>query len=186
MTPLNLHEKKLLDRLYKGDPKALEEIYQRYAQQLYAYALQLCQDSHTAQDLLQELMLKIWMGRKKLNLHTGLRPYLYKTIYRQFQDSNKQKYRQLLHLEQLRLEAHLEIDDTPAMQNTSQYQKLQKQIAKLPPRAQEILRLHKWEQLTHSEIAQYLNLSPRTVENHIRNAMRLLRKGFLEESKKDP
>lgn len=185
MYSLNLQEKKLLDQLKKGDPKALEKIYHRYAQQLYAYGLQLCKEPHTAQDLLQEIMLKLWTNREKIELHTSLRSYLYKAYFRKFQDHYQQQRRHQSLLEDLRIQAHLELEDTPEPNNSLASQRLQKLIQKLPPKAQQILKLHKWEQLTYTEIANYLKLSPRTVENHLRNAMRLLRKGFLEESKKD-
>lgn len=180
MTTYKPHEQELLNRLKESDPDALQDIYQRFGRMLFAYALQLCQKSDDAEDLVHDLMLKLWHKRENIKLHTGLKPYLHKALFRLYQDKRKQQHRYFSVLEDIRNEALMEY----FTEDPNRFEELQKQlqhkIELLPPRAKQILMLHKFEQLTYKEIATYLKLSEKTVENHLHKALKLLRKFFFE------
>src|SRR5699024_948439 len=54
-------------------------------------------------------------------------------------------------------------------------EEMEKQVERLPDRCREVLELSRMEQLSHKEIAEKLNISPKTVENHIGSALKVLR-----------
>lgn len=63
-------EKALLSRIAAGEPGALQELYQRYAKQMYTYSFRLVNDPQIAEDVLQESLLAVWQSAHKYR-HQG-------------------------------------------------------------------------------------------------------------------
>ncbi len=61
-----LDDKELLPLIYKEDENAFGEIYNRYWKRIYATALNYLQSSQAAEDIVQDVFLKIWTNKDKL------------------------------------------------------------------------------------------------------------------------
>lgn len=166
----------LIHSLKHGDKKAYAFLIDTYSPALMGYIFSLTNDKASAKDILQNVFMKIWEKREQLIITTSLKNYLYKSAYHQFVNHYKKensliklekKYHESLerlakdheneHLEKIILEIYNEID-------------------KLSPKCKEVFLLSRKEGLTNKEIAQYLNISLKTVEAQISKAFKVLRK----------
>tara|TARA_R110000796_G_scaffold23445_1_gene67087 strand:+ start:24227 stop:24817 length:591 start_codon:yes stop_codon:yes gene_type:complete len=165
----------LIKRLQNGDEKAYIYLVDLYNRRLFGYALSLSNDHALAEDILQNVFLKTWEKRKKLNVHTSLQNYLFKSVYNEFINAYKRK-RSTMILEHKYFEGlerainlHSEQSFEPIIAQIT------KEIENLPPKCQQIFVLSKKEGLTNIEISEYLNVSKKTVEAQITKAFGILR-----------
>jgi len=167
--------KKLIEKLISGEEKAYMILLDKYHRQLNAYAVTLTHEQSLAQDIVQNVFLKTWKSRKKLNPEFSIRNFLYKCVYNEFLNSY-QKNKAVILLNKKYIEyAHevaLEVDDNIM---SKMMDIVNKEIQKLPPKCQNVFVLSKKEGLTNGEIADYLNVSIKTVEAQITKAFRILK-----------
>ncbi|MBD1262132.1 RNA polymerase sigma-70 factor [Maribacter polysiphoniae] len=166
---------KLINSLISGEEKAYIYLLEKYHRQLNAYALTLTHEQAVAQDIVQNVFLKTWRSRKKLNPQFSIRNFLYKCVYNEFLNhyqKNKavvllnEKYIEYTH------EVAEEIDDNII---EKMMDIVNKEIQKLPPKCQRVFILSKKEGLTNNEISDYLNISIKTVEAQITKAFSILK-----------
>ncbi|MDO6602830.1 RNA polymerase sigma factor [Arenibacter palladensis] len=165
----------LIKRLQKGDEKAYVCLVDLYNQRLFGYALSLTYNHALAEDILQNVFLKTWVKRKKINVNTSLQNYLYKSVYNEFINTYK-KNRSTMILEHKYFEG---LEKAINMHNESCLEiiisHLMKEIESLPPKCKQIFVLSKKEGLTNIEISEYLGISIKTVEAQITKAFGVLR-----------
>ncbi|WP_251795831.1 MULTISPECIES: RNA polymerase sigma factor [unclassified Arenibacter] len=165
----------LLKRLQKGDEKAYVSLVDMYNRRLFGYALTLTNDHALAEDILQNVFLRTWEKRKKLNVHTSLQNYLFKSVYNEFINAYK-KNRSTMILEHKYFEG---LEKAVNMHNEQSFDliiaQITKEIQNLPPKCQQIFVLSKKEGLTNMEISEYLNVSLKTVEAQITKAFGILK-----------
>jgi len=139
---------------------------------LRGLAWSIVKDEALAEDTVQEVMLDLWRRRAELTFSVSPRQYLRGAVFRlALKKWNQQKRMQPLTADQVP-EASPEIADevTPVRREA-----LRHCLETLPPRSGLVFRLARQEGLTHKEIAEHLDISPKTVENQMLRAFRLLR-----------
>lgn len=165
----------LIKKLIAGNEKAYELLLNKFHRQLYAYALTLVQDQASAQDIVQNVFLKTWKSRKKLNPDFSIQSFLYKCVYNEFVNTyQKNKKTMLLH-QQYIYSAQEVVSGYGENEIDKLIEMLNREIKKLPPKCQVIFVLSKKEGLTNYEIAEHLNISIKTVEAQITKAFGVLR-----------
>ncbi|MEZ4970226.1 MAG: RNA polymerase sigma-70 factor [Flavobacteriaceae bacterium] len=173
----------LIKHLQKGDEKAYVNLVDTYNKRLYGYALTLTNDHTLAEDILQNVFLKTWEKRKKLNVHTSIQNYLFKSVYNEFINAYK-KNRSTMILEHKYFEG---LEKAVNMHNEQSFDliiaQITKEIQNLPPKCQQIFVLSKKEGLTNMEISEYLNVSLKTVEAQITKAFGILKERLGEKYK---
>lgn len=156
---------------------AFEEIYKRFYALLYIHALRKIGDSEIAQDIVQDIFVSLWKNRYILQLQSPLSAYLYSSIrYKVINVLSKQKHAQA-YLDSLA--NYFEADRVEADHLIREKQLksiIEKEIHALPPAMRRIFILSRFEQLTHKEIAEKLDLSEQTVRTQVKNALRILRR----------
>ncbi|MET6996333.1 RNA polymerase sigma factor [Chitinophaga defluvii] len=167
----------LLVRLQKGDDAAFTEIYNRYCEMLFAIAYNRVKEVPAAQDIVQDLFTSLWLNRNKIVLRS-LKNYLATAI----------KYLSLAYLRKAdRVDTFCnETTKMPATTSTIEYdlhykyllQLLQEETNQLPEKCRLIFKYSREDSMTVAEIADQLQISPRTVETQIYKALRHLRKSF--------
>ncbi|GGW22008.1 RNA polymerase sigma factor [Arenibacter certesii] len=165
----------LVSRLKIGEETAYNSLIDLYNQRLYGYALSLTRDHAQSQDILQNVFLKTWEKRKKLDIHTSLKNFLYRAVYNEFINQYKKK-RAIMVLEQTyydSLEKAVLAQDDPSYERINK--EITKEIKRLPLKCQQVFILSKLEGLTNTEIANYLNVSIKTVEAQITKAFNIIR-----------
>ncbi|MGY0407758.1 MAG: RNA polymerase sigma-70 factor [Polaribacter sp.] len=165
-----------INQLIKGDEKAYAYMVDTYHIRLCVYANNLINDSLSAEDIVQNVFIKIWKRRKKLKIKSSFESLLYRSVYNEFIDQYrtnlvilKSEQRYYNHMANFLEEYDQEkIDKAMALVN--------KAVNKLPKKCQEIFKLSKFEGLTNMEIANYLHISIKTVEGQISTAYKKIRK----------
>ena len=171
---INFDNKKLIDRLKKGDEKAYSFLIDCFNNQLCVYALNLINNQSQAEDIVQNVFIKTWERRHDLKDHFSIKSFLYKSVYNEFIDQHR-KRQSVMILEKKYIDAL----DTIVEENDTSFEKyismLKREIQNLPPKCKRTFLLSKQDGLTNVEIAEYLNISIKTVESQITKAFTLLR-----------
>lgn len=166
----------LLDALKDDSQKAFDEIYRRYRTLLYAYAFKLTEDDMQAQDIVQDIFIALWDGRKRLRITQSVSGYFYAAVRNRFYRlAATDKLRQ--DLAGALLNAVNSVN--PATDSDMLHRELQslvEQIAeKLPGNMGRIFLMSRLEHLSNHEIADALALSEKTVRNQLSQANKKMR-----------
>ncbi len=173
----------LIELLIKGEEKAYIYLLNTYHRRLHAYALTLVGDRSMAQDIVQNVFLKTWEFRKKLDSQFSIQSFLYKSVYNEF-INNFQKNQAMMLLQKKYLESINEVvENTDERTLGHMITVVNNEIQKLPPKCQKIFILSKKEGLTNIEISEYLSVSIKTVEAQITKAFGILRQKLGAEYK---
>lgn len=158
------------------DQLAFIEIYDRYQGLLYIYACKIVKDKDLAEDFVQELFIYLWDKRHTINLKSSLSSYLYSTVrYKFFDWVDKQKVRNdyAQAFQSFLDEGENVIDSYIIEKELTSI--IEMEINRLPAKMREIFLLSRKQNLNNKEIADYLEISEKTVRNQISNALRILR-----------
>ena len=165
----------LIKSLKQGEEKAYMHLLDKFHKRLYAYAMTLVDDHAIAEDIVQNVFLKTWQFRNKLNVEFSIQSFLYKSIYNEFLNSYK-KDKSVMVLQMKYYEALTEVvESTDYKVIEKMINLVTKEIEKLPPKCRQIFSLSKKEGLSNIEIAEYLKISPKAVEKQITKAFNVLR-----------
>ena len=172
----------LLNLLKNGDHRAFEQLFERYAQKVFVFSLTYLKDENEAQEVVQEVFLKIWLNRTNLKTDTSFQSYLFTIAFNLIRKSFNRKARN----DQYMLEV---IDTLDAGQDVVDYEtnygliteKLEQFIGKMPEKRKKIFILRKKQGRSVREIAEEMGISVKTVENQITEAMKYLKTRFEEE-----
>ena len=168
-----LKNQQLAQRLILGDCKAYDYLMNSYYQRLCMYAQSLCNDHNMAEDIVQNVFVKVWDKRKKINPDLSIKSYLYKSVYNEFINQYR-KNKPVIYLEKKYFEAIDLVVDIEPEELESLIKLMNIEIENLPSKCKEIFLMNKKEGLTHTEISEYLNISIKTVEGHITRAFKIL------------
>lgn len=166
----------LMKELAKGNSWALEALMRRYETQAYYFAQKILQSAEQAEEVTQDVFIKLWESRTELASIESLPAWLY-TISRN-RALNVLKERAARHLREENYAAAVprEIDGEEEII----YREMQHTVASfvdtLPPKRKVIFRLKTEEGLTTEEISRQLNISPHTVKNQLSQSYLALRR----------
>lgn len=171
--------KPLLIRISEDDESAFRDIYTIYAPKVYTFALKLTASAASAEEMVQEVFLKIWVHRKGLPSVTYFPSYLY-TVSRNLGFNMLKR----LAVEQ-RAKAVFAQNLAPAKNETEEavifedYKYiLARAVELLPPQQKLVYGLCHLEGLKYNEAAKKLRISPLTVKSHMQQAIRAIKKHF--------
>jgi|TARA_B110000046_G_scaffold18435_1_gene17591 RNA polymerase sigma-70 factor (ECF subfamily) len=163
----------LIKLLKEDDQKSFTFLMNNYYERLCVYANLFTKDSAESEDIVQNVFVKIWTRRNKLNENISIKSYLYKSVYNEFIDHYR-KNKPLVPLDEKyikEIDSFLEKDE---MSLQKAIIKLNEGIDKLPSKCREIFILSKKEGLSNDEISKHLNISLKTVEGHITRGFKAL------------
>jgi len=166
----------LIFRIKNGDATAFKVLFFTYCKPLIHFAHRFTHDVHLAEDLVQEVFLKIWSNRKGLNPQLNIKSYLYTAVKNQ---ALKQiRHQQLKHKVEEKLQhATLQTPTPEEIFNSNEIEStVMEAIEELPERCRLIFSMNRFDRLTYSEIAEILELSIKTIETQMGRALRHLRK----------
>jgi len=172
-----------LEGIRKGDEEMFEKVFHGYFERICCFARDYVVDREVAREIAQEAFIKLWEIRATLEDGTDI-PALLFTIARNNALNHlkhviiREKYRN--YSERKYVESQLNLIALSDLQVDqifgSDMQKLIYQaIEDLPERCKEVFMMSRNYEMSYKEIAQQLNISERTVENHIAEALKRLR-----------
>ncbi|GMN11097.1 RNA polymerase sigma-70 factor [Croceitalea sp. MTPC9] len=171
-------EKDLIENLNRGNLQAFQIVVEQFYDILYVYALGLVNERAVAEDIVQEVFLRLWSKKGKLFIETSLKSFLYRSIHNEFVDYYRKKKKEIDFLDRISLETvhtFIQLEDQDLVKKL---EKVNIAIELLPKKCREVFLLSKRDGLTNQEISQYLNVSKKTVEGHISKAFKVIRKGL--------
>ena len=169
-------DRSLTRGICNGSIKAFEQMFMRYYPRFYGLALGLVKDEWVAEDVVQNVMMKVWLRRATLKEDESLYVYIYVLVKYEVLNYFRSKRTRLA--ERLSAQNLPDIADAgieEAFRQAELQKALDDAIEELPPRRRDIFRMSRFEYMTAKEIAGRTGLSVRTVEKHIELALRDLR-----------
>ncbi|WP_316802965.1 RNA polymerase sigma-70 factor [Pedobacter nototheniae] len=171
-----LQDIELLLKLKDGDPSAFAEIYNQYRSKILVYAAALCKSADLAEEIVQEVFIKIWQKRSQINTDRLFSAYIKKITLNHVLNHLKKVSREKAL--QKELFGYIEV-----LRNSTEEKLFEKELLKtydeaisnLPPQKKLIYHMSRTEELSHDEIAKKLNISKNTVKNHMVEATRFIR-----------
>lgn len=171
----------LIESLRNGDESAYTYLIDAYHHKLCVYANSLVKNVYSAEDIVQNVFIKVWEQRTRLKSDHAIKSFLYKLAYNEFIDLYR-KNQSLFSLEKSYYDALngiVQEEDSEAFQRI--LNAVNKEIQNLPPKCKEVFILSKKEGLTNIEIAEHLDVSIKTVEAQITKAFSILRSSLEEK-----
>jgi RNA polymerase sigma-70 factor (family 1) len=169
-------ENDLLARIAEGDEKAFAPVFHHYRRKIYSYAYHLCGNSAQADELVQDVFMKVWMHREKLPHILRFDNWLFTIARNQVFDMLKNMAKESALRRQMaglpEPGANLVEDIVLTRENEEQ---LQRALDQLSPRQRLIFTLSRHQGMKHEEIASHLHISRHTVKTHLVQALRTLR-----------
>lgn len=168
----NLTDNELLAQVSQGDQKAFAVIFERHWKTLHKAACRVLDDQQVAQDIVQDCFISLWEKCSTTTID-NVGGYLYQAM----------KYKYFMHLRSGAISRrHLDHLNTVAMVNSTEealevkelQSVLDATVATLPEKCREIFYLSRVEAMPNKKIAEQLHISPKTVENQITKALRIL------------
>ena len=163
------------ERLRNSDHRAYEEIFRTLYDPLLNYAIYLTKSRPIALDIIQDAFLKLWEKRTTLNPDKSVKALLYLIVRNLAFNHNRDTASRAAKLAD---SVYQPLPNEPGPEETFKAielkGKLDGWINSLPVRQREALVLSRMQGLSHEEIASVMNVSPRTVNNHIVRALKYI------------
>ena len=174
-----------IKRWLQKDEKAFEQLFYYYYPRLYRYAFRYLKSEFWAEELSMEVLTRVWEKRSAITHAETFENYLFTAARNHLINHWQRKIDGLLSLETLPAEtANAPGKDASAPYDPILSKELEtvyhNSLSDLPPQRRLIFLLHRNDHLSYKEIAKKLDISPRTVENHIGAALKQLRVAMLQ------
>lgn len=162
-----------LQALQRGEEGAFDALFRQWYAPLCHYASTLtARDIDAAEDIVQNAFIKLWEQRERIDIKYSVKAYLYKAVHNaclnRIRDKKTvEKYQQ----HQIRAMENSYVPEP----ETELAERIKKAIEELPAQCRRIFELSRFEELKYREIAEQLNISPKTVENQMGRALSFLR-----------
>jgi RNA polymerase sigma-70 factor (ECF subfamily) len=165
-----------------GSKKSYSEFFRACYEHYVRFAYRYVKSKDQACDLVQEAFIKLWKNREQLDPSKSLRSYMFTIVrnlslnhirdhmsrYESLDDNDRSLNALIIHQEQNKNDSYIE----------QTVQIIEQLIKKLPERQREAFELSRFDGLQHDEIAEVMNISARTVNNHIVSACNTLREEY--------
>lgn len=177
MTEAKSHIAQLLENIcVDDDRKSFEELFRLMYERLLNFCINYVKDKESAEEIISDIFLNIWMKRKNLFHVQNLETYLFIAVKNRSLNHLKRfsNYR-VVYLEDLGSHELINANDPEKeLEKKEIFFKMDQAIDSLPQQCKIIFKLIKEEGLKYKEVAEILGLSPRTVETQLVRAVKKL------------
>jgi RNA polymerase sigma-70 factor (ECF subfamily) len=164
--------------LQNEDLEAFDLIFRKYSKRLYAFALHYLKTNEEAEEIVQDVFLKIWENRKKLKQESSFKSYLFTIAYHDI----CKHFRKRVYNINLKKEISESSEQTFSLDEQISYQSVLEQVDaivnKLPSKQKAAFIKSRKEGKSSREIAEEMRLAPGTVDNLISDALKFIRKNI--------
>jgi RNA polymerase sigma-70 factor (family 1) len=177
----NSSDSLLVRELSKGNLLAFNTLFKEYSSRLYRFALGYLKSEPEAEELVQEVFTIIWERRTDLKEELSFKSFLFTIAF----NIIKKHFRTKSYLSEYfksGISADIDVQTTQKITYDSLHQYLTELVNQLPERRKEIFIKSRFEGLSVKEIAEKLNISHKTVENQLTEALKFIRTKINRES----
>lgn len=170
------NEKELIQLIAQSDEMAFAKLFDHYRNKIYTVALKLTHSTTVAEEIVEDVFLKIWLRRSSLDQIDNFSAYLYEIARNETYKILKQiakNYKIILITENTTSIIHNNTEDY--LINKELNSLLQKAIDRLPSQQKQVYKLIKEGDLKRGEVAELLQIQPETVKFHLAEAMKKIR-----------
>ncbi len=169
----------MMEGIRAGRESTYKQLFQDYYRPLTVYALKYVSDLESAKEIVQDLFVHLYENRRTITITTSLQSYLYQSVRNRCLNQIKKQLSQKKHLDQFQDEQQ-SFEDMEAEINKNELEhRIFQIISSLPSQCRNIFTLSRVKGLKNDEIAIQLDISKRTVETQISNALKALRSKLL-------
>ncbi|ETN96100.1 RNA polymerase sigma-70 factor [Zhouia amylolytica] len=178
---LDINNQNFINLLKEGDIEAHELLYRLYYERLLYVANSYLNNKEDSEEIINDVFVKLWKRKNKLSIKSSLNAYLYRMTKNFCLDHLRKHKKRLSKTDNtLQLEAfvHFEaLSDTASTKFIEEElgQQIQLAIAALPEKCREVFTKSKVQGLRYKEISEELDISIKTVENHMSKALKHMR-----------
>jgi|TARA_R110002050_G_scaffold171837_1_gene303939 RNA polymerase sigma-19 factor, ECF subfamily len=167
----------LVKLLKKGDMAAFDVIYNKYCHKLHQFVFMYLKQEEDAEEIVQEVFIKIWQSRNKIDVYASFESFLFTIAYNSTMSLLRKRMSEAKSREYLKSMQQIDTADKviDELEFAELNQKVQTLLSRLTSRQKEIYLLSREEGLTHEKIAQKLNISESTVNNHLVTVLKILK-----------
>ena len=164
---LTTYPRELLQQIAAGDQAAFKQLYSSFYKRLYQFALAIVKTRESAEEIAEDVFVRIWQQRENLLSIQNLRVYLYTATKNSSLNylSAKAKASVTEPFDHIHVElAEPTLTPEQILITAEIHQKIQKAVEALPPRCKMIFKLVREDGLRYKEIAEVLNISVNTID----------------------
>ena len=180
----NDEESRLIERLILGEEKAFCKLYVQYKPRLFKFAIALLKSQNVAEDICQDIFFNIWENRYFLKCGTSFSSFLFSMARNRIINYLRDESCHKRILESLYEQA---IDFDNSTKNTilanDLGEHMKHAVKLLSNRQREVFELSRHHMLTNKEIAEQLNISISTVQDHLSASLKIIRTYFKKDRK---
>lgn len=164
----------LLFAMQKGDRNAFDKLFQKYYPILCTYGYRFVR-LEDAEEIVQDIMLWLWENRETPVIEFSLKQYLFKSVY------HRSMTRIVQNEVKLRVDTAFhdrmfgKLEDVDVFQINEMSRHIQQAINELPESYREAFIMNRFQNLSYKEVAEILNVSPKTVDYRIQQSLKILR-----------
>ena len=174
---ITMHEKLMVTHLKSGDKQAFASIYEKNHRQIHVIALKYLKDESMAQDIVQDIFIKLWTFRENLKEDLSIKGFLITSVHNLVLNTIRNRKTEILKYVELGYKIHNRQNSFEEEMLLSEYARIaEKGIKELSPAKQAIFRLRSIHCLSNHEVAVKLGISVNTVKFQFSQASKMLRK----------
>ncbi len=178
----------LLKKVREGNEEAFELIFFNYYNKLCIYANFLLKSKETAEEVVQDVLLKLWETRHKLDITVSLRAYLYRAVHNKSVNHITCLRTREKHLKNMTDDINMKPIIYPLSNNypianlisKELEDEIEKALNALPEKCRTIFKLCRFENLSYQDVAKKMNISVNTVKTQMKRAFEKFRQVLKE------
>lgn len=169
-------ETDIVEALHQGDAVVFEQLFNDYYGRLCNYVNTILNDVDEAEEIVQATFIALWEKRESLVIHTSVKSYLYQAVHNQSLNKIKHDQVRQSHFEYVAWQNNVDAPDGyQHLVGKELGEMIRIAVDTLPPQCRTVFALSRFGELSYAEIATRLNVSVKTVENHMGKALRMMR-----------
>ena len=168
-------------RLKNEDKSAVDDLFAYYYPRLFHFSKSILKLENGIDDILQEVFVKIWLNRQKIGNPETFNAYIFTMTKNEVLNLIRSNLRDHTFKDQLfQYAVAEEYQNSAPLEYEEIKAGIDKIVANLPEKRQRVFVLSRNEGLSNKEIAQQLNISEKTVEDHITHAIKQIKSSMKE------
>lgn len=171
-------EKNLIKGLRRGEKKCFDELFELYYDKCYTYAMSLVKNTSATEDVIQNVFLKIWLGRTALDPSQNFGNYIITAVRNESISYLRLKYNRCKSGSDVPEVEDSTVDIMERLVLSETDSRIRDIIENMPEQRKKAFVMNRYDGKTAKQIASEMSLSQRTVERHIALAMADIRKGM--------
>jgi len=170
-------DEELMQEIKADNMFAFDVLYKKYCKRVYKFGYSILKSQEESENLMQDVFLSLWENRNKVEKDSSIKSYIFTIAYNSAVSFIRKKAKESQFVEYLKSLQEINIEPVNVeLEFKELTNKLEEIVKSLPQRQKEVYLMHKVEGLKYSEIAERLNISVNTIENHMSGALKTIRK----------